>query len=88
MIALGEMALLLDAALLMTLLSREPGRPLQWSEALLRGGIAALLGGAVTLGLTMLLPLPPLVSSLLAMALGGLTALSITAPQARQLLQL
>jgi len=88
MIALGEMALLLDAGLLLLLLSREPGRPLQWPEALLRGGIAALLGGAVTLGLTMLLPLPPLVSSLLAITLGGLTALSITAPQARQLLQL
>lgn len=88
LIALGELSLLFDALLLFALLSRQPGRALGWQKPLLRGAAAALLGGAITLGMANLLPLPPLAASLSGMTAGGLAALALVAPEARKLLQL
>jgi hypothetical protein len=54
----------------------------------LRGGMAALVGGAIGYGLLIWLPLPGVVAAVGAMAIGGLVAIPFILPYLRLMLRL
>ena len=87
-IALAEIAVLIEAIVLFTWLSRRMHAPLQVGGALTRGLIAALAGGATAYGLAVYVPGGAVTTSLLGMSAGGIVALVIVWKDARALLHL
>lgn len=88
LIALAELSLLIEALALFGWLLAEIKTPLRLGRALGLGLAGALTGGLVTYGLAVFLPGGAVLTALIGMALGGIVALGIVAPEARQIFRL
>ena len=87
-IAFAEIALLIEAILLFTWLSKRTHVPLLVGGAVMRGLVAALLGGAIAYILALFVPGGAILTALLGMAVGGIVALVIIWQDVRLLLHL
>jgi putative peptidoglycan lipid II flippase len=87
-IALAEIALLVEAIVLFAWLSRRTHQPLSVWTAVIRGVAAALLGGVVTYFVALYLPGSAVLTALLGMVAGGLVALPLIWPEIKLLLKL
>ena len=87
-IALAELALLIEAAILLVWLSRRTNETLKTNSAIIKGLIAAVVGGVVTYLIALYLPGGAIVTALIGMVVGGLVALAIVWSEAKQLLRL
>jgi putative peptidoglycan lipid II flippase len=87
-IALAELALLIEAVILLVWLSRRTDETLKTNTAIIKGLVAALVGGMVTYLIALYLPGGAIVTALAGMIVGGLVALSIVWSEAKQVLNL
>jgi putative peptidoglycan lipid II flippase len=87
-IAIAEISLTIEAIILFIWLSRKLHAPLKIDGVLLRGLIAALVGGTLAYGLALYLPGSAVMSALLGMSVGGAVALALVWPHAKQVLNL
>jgi putative peptidoglycan lipid II flippase len=87
-IAIAEISLTIEAIILFIWLSRRLHEPLKIDGALLRGLIAAVIGGALTYGLALYVPGSAVLTALLGMTVGGLVALFLVWREARLILNL
>jgi len=88
MLAFAEIALLIESIVLFTWLSRRMHEPLRASGAVLKGLLAALIGGGLAWIVAAWLPLSALVSAVAGMIIGGLAAFTVVRREAGLLLQL
>jgi putative peptidoglycan lipid II flippase len=87
-IALAEIALLVEAIILFAWLSRRIHQPILVRGAVLKAVVAAIVGGSTTYILTLFLPGSAIVSASLGIIAGGVLALVIVWSEARLLLRL
>jgi putative peptidoglycan lipid II flippase len=87
-IALAEIALLVEAVILLILLSRRTHESLNVTSAVIRGILAALLGGFVTYFVAWKMPGSAVLTALLGMIIGGLVALPIIWSEVKLLVKL
>ncbi len=87
-IAFAEIALLFEAILLFTWLSKRTHQPILVGGALTRGLIAAVIGGATAYTLAVFVPGDAILTALLGMVAGGILALIIIWQDVRLLLHL
>ncbi|MCB0117826.1 MAG: murein biosynthesis integral membrane protein MurJ [Anaerolineales bacterium] len=87
-IAFAEIALLVEAIVTLTLLSRRTHEPLKTSGAIIKGLIAAVIGGVVTYLIALYLPGGAIVTALIGMVIGGLISLAIVWSEAKHLMKL
>ena len=87
-IAFAEIALLIEAILLFTWLSKRTHEPIHVGGAVTRGLVAALVGGVTAYSLAWLVPGGAVATALLGMTVGGLVALAIVWQDVRLLLHL
>jgi putative peptidoglycan lipid II flippase len=87
-IAFAEIALLIEAIILFTWLSKRTHAPIRVGGSVLRGLIAAAIGGALTYLVAWLTPGGAVATALLGMTVGGLVALAIVWQDVRLLLRL
>jgi putative peptidoglycan lipid II flippase len=87
-IAFAEIALLIEAIVLFTLLSRRMHEPLGVWGAVGKGLVAALIGGATAYGLAVIVPGSAVWTALLGMTVGGLICLPIIWSELKLLLKL
>lgn len=87
-IALGEVAVLIEAIVLFLLLSKRMHEPLRVGGSVTRGLVAALVGGATAYGLAWGVPGGAVVTALLGMSVGGIVALAIVWKDVRLLVHL
>jgi putative peptidoglycan lipid II flippase len=87
-IAFAEIALLIEALILLGWLSNRTHEPLQTRSAVFKGLLAAVVGGVVAYVLALYLPGGAIVTALIGMAIGGAIALGIVWSEARQLFNL
>ena len=87
-IAFAEIALLIEAIILFGWLSKRTHVPLETGSSVIKGLIAAVVGGAVTYVVALYLPGGAIITALIGMAVGGLVALAIVWSEAKQLLKL
>jgi hypothetical protein len=77
LIAFAEIALLVEAIIMFGWLSRKMNQPLRVWSAVVKGILAAVVGGAVTYAVALYLPGSPVLTALIGMIVGGLAALPI-----------
>ncbi|HNK64567.1 MAG TPA: lipid II flippase MurJ, partial [Anaerolineales bacterium] len=87
-IAFSEIALLVEAIILLTWLSKRTHEPLQTGGSIFKGILAAIIGGVVTYLVALYLPGGAIVTALIGMVVGGLIALAIVWSEAKMLLKL
>lgn len=87
-IAFAEIALLIEAIILLVWLSRRTHEPLKTESAIFKGLLSAAVGGMVTYLLALYLPGGAIVTALIGMIVGGLAALAIVWSEAKLLLKL
>lgn len=87
-IAIAEIALLIEAILLLIMLSRRTHEPLRTSSAVFKGLVAAVVGGSVTYLITLYLPSGAIITALIGMIVGGVIALAIVWDEAKIILRL
>ena len=87
-IALIELAFSVEAIILLIWLNRLLPAPVKLGSSLLRGLVAAGVGGSVAYGLALWLPVSGLLASLLALPLGMAAAVPIIWPEVRALFHL
>jgi putative peptidoglycan lipid II flippase len=87
-IAFAEIALLFEAIILFTWLSRRTHEPLQVGDAVIKGLVSAVVGGIVTYLIALYLPGGALVTALIGMVIGGLISLALVWSEAKLLLRL
>jgi putative peptidoglycan lipid II flippase len=87
-IAFAEIALLIEAVILFTWLSKRTHEPIRVGGSVLRGLIAAAIGGTLTYLVAWLTPGGAVATALLGMTVGGLVALAIVWQDVRLLLRL
>lgn len=87
-IAFAEIALLIEAIVLFTLLSRRMQEPLGIWGAVGKGLVAALIGGATAYSLAVIVPGSAVWTALLGMTVGGLICLPIIWSELKLLLKL
>ncbi|MCL4268382.1 MAG: murein biosynthesis integral membrane protein MurJ [Anaerolineales bacterium] len=87
-IAFAEIALLIEAIILLVWLSRRTHEPLKTESAIFKGLLSAAVGGVVTYLLALYLPGGAIVTALIGMIVGGLAALAIVWSEAKLLLKL
>jgi putative peptidoglycan lipid II flippase len=87
-IAFAEIALLIEAILLFTWLSNRTHEPIRVGSSVLRGLIAAVIGGALSYLIAWLAPGGAVVTALLGMIVGGLVAVAIVWKDVRLLIKL
>jgi peptidoglycan biosynthesis protein MviN/MurJ (putative lipid II flippase) len=87
-IAFAEISLTIEAIVLFIWLSRRLHEPLRIDGVLLKGLIAALVGGVLAYGLAVYVPGSAVLTALLGMVVGGLVALPIIWSEAKLLLKL
>lgn len=87
-IAFAEIALLIEAIILFSWLSKRTHEPIQVGNSVLKGLVAAAIGGLVTYLVALYLPGGALVTALIGMIVGGIVALAIVWSEAKQLLRL
>ncbi|HKJ40015.1 MAG TPA: murein biosynthesis integral membrane protein MurJ [Anaerolineales bacterium] len=87
-IALAEVALLIEAIILFFWLSKRMQEPIIVWNAIGKGVVAALLGGVTAYSLAVIVPGSAVVTALLGMVVGGLVALPIIWSEIKLLLKL
>ncbi len=87
-IAFAEIALLIEAIILLGWLSKRIHQPLQSGSAIFKGLLAAAVGGVVAYAIAVYLPGGPILTALIGMTVGGVIALGIVWSEAKQLLNL
>lgn len=87
-IAIAELALLIEAVILLVWLSRRTHEPLKTNNAIIKGLISALVGGIAAYLIAVYLPGGAIVTALIGMMMGGLVAFAIVWPEAKQLFRL
>jgi len=87
-IAFAEIALLIEAIVLLGWLSKRTHEPLQTGNSIIKGLIASVVGGVITYAVALYLPGGAIVTALIGMVIGGLVALAIVWSEAKQLLKL
>ena len=87
-IAFAEIALLIEAIILLGWLSKRTHEPLQTGSAIIKGLLAAVVGGVVTYLVALYLPGGAIVTALIGMVIGGSVALAIVWSEAKLLLKL
>lgn len=87
-IALAEIALLVEAIILLGWLSKRTHESIHVGGSIIKGLIAAVIGGAIAYALALYLPGGAIVTALAGMIVGGLIALAIVWSDAKQLLKL
>ena len=87
-IAFAEIALLIEAVVLFRWLSQRTHEPLRVWSAVIRGLVAALLGGVTAYTLALIMPGSAVLTALLGMAIGGLLALPFIWSEVKLLLRL
>jgi putative peptidoglycan lipid II flippase len=88
LIAFAEIAVLIEAVVLFTWLSRRTHQPIRVGGAVFKGLIAALAGGLTAYALALWLPGEAILTAVLGMAVGGTVALALVWPEARLLFKL
>lgn len=76
-IAFAEIALLIEAIILLIWLSKRTHEPLKTNSAVFKGLLAAVVGGVITYLLALYLPGGAVVTALIGMVIGGSIALAI-----------
>ncbi|MCL4274977.1 MAG: murein biosynthesis integral membrane protein MurJ [Anaerolineales bacterium] len=76
-IAFAEIALLIEAIILLVWLSKRTHEPLKTNSAVFKGLLAAVVGGVIAYLIAVYLPGGAIVTALIGMAVGGLVALAI-----------
>jgi putative peptidoglycan lipid II flippase len=87
-IAFAEIALLVEAIVLFSWLSKRTHEPIHVGSAVFKGVIAALVGGATAYGLAVFIPGGAILTALLGMTVGGIIALAIVWSDAKQVFNL
>ncbi len=87
-IAFAEIALLFESMILFGWLSKRTHEPIRVSSAVWRGLVAALIGGAATYSVAVIVPGSAILTALLGMFIGGVIALAIVWADAKLLLKL
>jgi hypothetical protein len=87
-IAFAEIALLIEAVILFSWLSKRTHEPIKVGNAVGKGLVAAVFGGITTYAVALYLPGGAIVTALLGMMAGGMFALAIVWSDAKQLLNL
>jgi len=88
MVAFAEIALLIEAIVLFRWLSHRLHEPIRVDGAVLKGLIAAVLGGTLAYGLAVIVPGSAILTALLGMTVGGILALIVVWKEARLILHL
>jgi putative peptidoglycan lipid II flippase len=76
-IAFAEIALLIEAIILLVWLSKRTHEPLQTNSAVFKGLLAAVVGGVITYAIALYLPGGAIVTALIGMVIGGVISLAI-----------
>jgi peptidoglycan biosynthesis protein MviN/MurJ (putative lipid II flippase) len=87
-IAFAEIAVLIEAVILLTWLSNRTHEPIRVFSAVIRGVVAAAIGGTLAYLVAWLTPGGAVTTSLLGMTVGGIAALPIIWPEVRLLFKL
>lgn len=87
-IAFAEIALTIEAIILLGWLSKRTHEPLKTNISLIKGLLAAVVGGVVTYLVALYLPGGAIVTALIGMGIGGLIALAIVWSEAKLVLKL
>lgn len=87
-IAFAEIALLIEAIIQLIWLSRRTHEPLKTGNAIIKGLIAAVIGGVVTYAVALYLPGGAISTALIGMVVGGVIALGIVWSEAKLLFKL
>jgi peptidoglycan biosynthesis protein MviN/MurJ (putative lipid II flippase) len=87
-IAFSEIALLFEAIILFTWLSNRTHEPIQVGNAVIKGLISAVVGGAVTYLIALYLPGGALLTALVGMVVGGAVSLALVWSEAKMVLRL
>ncbi len=87
-IAFAEIALLIEAIILFSWLSKRTHESIHVNGAVVKGLIAAVIGGAITYAVALYLPGGAIVTALIGMVIGGLIALAIVWSDAKQVFNL
>ena len=87
-IAFAEIALLIEAIILFSWLSKRTHESIHVNGAVVKGLIAAVIGGAITYAVALYLPGGAIVTALIGMIVGGGIALAIVWTDAKQLFNL
>jgi putative peptidoglycan lipid II flippase len=87
-IAFAEIALLIEAIILFSWLSRRTHQPIHVGAAVIKGLIAAVIGGVSSYAVALYLPGGAIITALLGMAVGGIIALAIVWSDAKQVFNL
>ncbi|MDD2922532.1 MAG: murein biosynthesis integral membrane protein MurJ [Anaerolineales bacterium] len=87
-IAFAEIALLIEAIVLFTWLSKRTHEPIRVGNSMFKGLIAAAVGGAITYLVALYLPGGALITALIGMTVGGIIALALVWSEAKELIHL
>ncbi len=87
-IAFAEISLLIEAILLFVWLSKRTHEPIQVGNAVWKGFISAVIGGVITYLVALYLPGGAIITALIGMIVGGLTALSMVWSDAKMIFKL
>lgn len=87
-IALAELALLIEAVILLVWLSRRTHEPLKTNDAVFKGLLSAAVGGVTTYLIALYLPGGAIVTALIGMVVGGGISLTIIWSEMKLLLRL
>jgi putative peptidoglycan lipid II flippase len=87
-IAFAEIALLIEAIILFSWLSKRTHEPIHVGGSVIKGLVAAVIGGVISYAIALYLPGGAIVTALLGMVIGGLIALAIVWSDAKQLFNL
>lgn len=87
-IALAELALLIEAVILLVWLSRRTHEPLKTNDAVFKGLLSAAVGGVTTYLIALYLPGGAIVTALIGMVVGGGISLAIIWSEMKLLLRL
>jgi putative peptidoglycan lipid II flippase len=87
-IAFAEIALLVEAIILFNWLSKRTHEPIHVNNSVIKGLIAAVTGGIITYAIALYLPGGAIITALIGMTVGGLIALAIVWPDAKQIFSL
>ena len=87
-IAFAEIALLIEAIILFGWLSKRTHEPIRVGGSVLKGLLAAVIGGGTAYGLAVIVPGSAVITALLGMTVGGIVALALVWSEAKQIINL
>lgn len=87
-IAFAEIAVLIEAVILLIWLSNRLHEPIRVGGAVVKGFLAAFIGGIIAYAVAVYLPGGAIITALIGMTVGGVIALAVVWSEAKQLLKL